>query len=79
LHAHLGLAPSSEGAEPAFLAALERIKAEAKKQQIALGIFSSSGEAAAERVRQGFHMVSVTTDVSSLIVAATQHLRLARE
>ena len=79
LHAQLGMVPSSDGAEPEFIEALERIKAEARKQQIALGIFSSNGEAAAERVRQGFHMVSVTTDVSSLIAASTQHLRLARE
>jgi 4-hydroxy-2-oxoheptanedioate aldolase len=79
LHAHLGLTPSSDGAEPAFLDALERIKAGAKRHQVALGIFSGGGEAAAERVRQGFQMISVTTDVSSMISAAAQHLRLARE
>jgi 4-hydroxy-2-oxoheptanedioate aldolase len=79
LHAHLGLPPSSDGAEPVFLEALERIKAAARKHGVALGIFSGSGEAAAERVRQGFQMISVTTDVSSLIGAAREHLRLARE
>lgn len=79
LHAHLGLPPSSEGTEPPFLAALERIKAGARQHKVALGIFSSSGEAAAERIRQGFQMVSVTTDVSSLITAAREHLRRARE
>ena len=78
LHAHLGLAPSSEGAEPAFLEALERIKVSAGNHHVALGMFSSNGEAAAERVRQGFHMVNVTTDMSCLIAAATQHLRQAR-
>jgi len=78
LHAQLGLTPSSEGAEPKFSAALERIKAEARTQQVAVGIFSSDGEAAAERIRQGFQMISVTTDISSMIAAATQNLRLAR-
>lgn len=79
LHAQLGMPPSSDGAEPEFIAALERIKASARQHQVALGIFSSNGEAAAERVRQGFHMISVTTDLSSLIASATVNLRRARE
>jgi len=78
LHAQLGLTPSTEGAEPEFVEALERIKAAAQKHHVALGIFSGGGEAAAERVRQGFQMISVTTDISSMIAAATQHLRLAK-
>jgi hypothetical protein len=45
---------------------------------VATGIFSSNGEAAALRVSQGFQMISVTTDISSLIAAATHNLRLAR-
>jgi 4-hydroxy-2-oxoheptanedioate aldolase len=79
LHAQLGLPPSSEGAEPAFMEALERVKAAARKHSVALGIFSSDGEAAVERMRQGFQMVTVTTDISSMIAAATQNLRRARE
>ena len=78
LHAQLGLPPSSEGTEPAFVEALERIQAEARKRQVALGIFSSDGEAAARRVYQGFQMVSVTTDVGSLVASATRNLQLAR-
>jgi len=78
LHAQLGLIPSSDGAEPEFVDALEHIKAEARKHHIALGIFSSDGEAAVERVRQGFQMISVTTDISSLIAEATRNLRVAR-
>src|SRR5579883_2007517 len=78
LHAHLGLPPSSDGAEPAFLEALEAIKTAARSHKVALGIFSGNGEAAAERVRQGFLMISVTTDASSMIAAATRNLRLAR-
>jgi 4-hydroxy-2-oxoheptanedioate aldolase len=79
LHAQLGLPPSSEGAEPAFMEALERVKAAARKHSVALGIFSSDGEAAAERIRQGFQMVTVTTDISSMIAAATENLQRARE
>jgi 4-hydroxy-2-oxoheptanedioate aldolase len=78
LHAQLGLTPSSEGAEPEFVEALERIKAGARNHHVAPGIFSSNGEAAAERVRQGFQMINVTTDISSMIAAATRNLRSAR-
>ena len=78
LHAQLGLPASSDGAEPEFMAALERIKGAARKHGVATGIFSSNGETSAERVRQGFQMISVTTDLSSMIAAATQNLRVAR-
>jgi len=78
LHAQLGLTPSSDGSEPEFMDALERIKTAARKYSVALGIFSGNGEAAAERIRQGFQMISVTTDISSMIAAATQNLRTAR-
>lgn len=79
LHAQLGLVPSSDGAEPAFVEALERVSVAAKKHHVALGIFSSDGKAAAVRVRQGFQMISVTTDAGSMIAAATQNLRVTRE
>ena len=78
LHAQLGLAPSSEGSEPEFVEALEGIKASAREHQVATGIFSSHGEAAAQRIRQGFQMISVTTDISSMIAEATRNLRAAR-
>lgn len=78
LHAQLGLIPSSEGAEPEFVAALERIKESARQHNVALGIFSSDGVAAAARIQQGFQMISVTTDASSMIAAARDNLRIAR-
>jgi len=78
LHAQLGLTPSTEGAEPEFVDALERIKEAAKRHRVALGIFSGNGEAPAERVRQGFQMISVTTDISSMITEARRNLRIAR-
>jgi 4-hydroxy-2-oxoheptanedioate aldolase len=78
LHAQLGLTPSTEGTEPEFVHALERIKAAARKHHIALGIFSGNGEAAAERIRQGFQMISVTSDIISMIAEARRNLRVAR-
>ena len=78
LHAQLGLTPSTEGTEPEFVDALERIKASASKHGVALGIFSRDGEAATERIRQGFTMISVTSDISSMITEATRNLRIAR-
>jgi 4-hydroxy-2-oxoheptanedioate aldolase len=77
LHAQLGLTPSSDGAEPAFMGALESIREQARKRNIALGIFAGNGESAAMRLRQGFQMVSVTTDVDCMVSAAVENLRLA--
>jgi 4-hydroxy-2-oxoheptanedioate aldolase len=79
LHAQIGLPPSAEGAEPAFVEALQQIKAAAQKYQLATGIVSSNGSAAAQRLREGFQMVSVTTDVSSLTSNAIQQLTIAQE
>jgi 4-hydroxy-2-oxoheptanedioate aldolase len=74
LHAQMHLPPSSEGAEPAFVAALEQIKQAARRHGVPLGIYSSSGEAAAARIREGFQMVCATSDASSLAAGARQHL-----
>ncbi|HZS75344.1 MAG TPA: aldolase/citrate lyase family protein [Ktedonobacteraceae bacterium] len=79
LHAHLGLTPSSDGAEPEFMEALERIKQTAQQHHVPLGIFSSDGNAAVKRIRQGFQFISVTTDISSMIADATRNLRLVRD
>ena len=78
LHAQLGLVPSTEGDEPAFVEALDRLRVSGREHHVALGIFSRDGEAAARRVSQGFQMVSVTTDINSMITAAAHHLRVAR-
>ncbi len=78
LHAQLGLTPSSEGTEPEFVAALENIKTGARQHNVALGIFSSNGEAAAQRMREGFQFISAASDASSLIAAATNNLKIAR-
>ncbi len=78
LHASLGLPSSNEGTEPEFVQALEQIKDSARQHNIALGIFTSGGNAAAQRIHEGFQMVSVTSDLSSLVTGATQQLQLAQ-
>jgi 2-keto-3-deoxy-L-rhamnonate aldolase RhmA len=77
LHAQLGMTPNSDGTEPEFMQAVERIQAAARRNSIALGIFSSNGEAAIARMHQGFQLISVTTDISSMITEATRSLRVA--
>jgi 4-hydroxy-2-oxoheptanedioate aldolase len=75
LHAQLGLPPSNEGNEPEFEAALEKVKAAARRYNVAMGMFSSDGQAAAKRAREGFHMISATSDVQSLLWGANRNLR----
>ncbi|MCG8353787.1 MAG: aldolase/citrate lyase family protein [Chloroflexales bacterium] len=79
LHAQLGLAARSESDEPAFLSALDQIKTAARRYNIPLGIYSSDGGVAAERIREGFQMISIENDLSILAKAATQQIELARE
>jgi 4-hydroxy-2-oxoheptanedioate aldolase len=78
LHLSLGLAPRSESDEPAFLAALEQIKHAAQRHNLPLAMFCSSGAAAAQRVREGFAMVSVATDLGSLSAGLGGQLAAAR-
>lgn len=78
LHAQLGFPPSTEGAEPEFVEALERIKASAREHHVAPGIMTSGGEATAMRIREGFQLICVTSDINSMTAAATQNLRRAR-
>jgi len=78
LHASLRLPPSNEGTEPDFVKALEQIMNGAHQHNVALGIFTSGGEAAARRIHEGFQMVSVTADLSSLIAGAAQQLKAAQ-
>lgn len=78
LHASLGLIPTTDGTEPAFVEALERVQASARKHHIATGIMTNGGDLSAKRVHEGFQMIAVTTDLTSMLGAATQHLRVAR-
>jgi 4-hydroxy-2-oxoheptanedioate aldolase len=76
LHAQLGLPPAGDSTEPAFVTALEQIKAAAQRHHLPLGIYSSNGQTAARRIQQGFQLVSVVSDSSCLTSAAQQHLAL---
>jgi 4-hydroxy-2-oxoheptanedioate aldolase len=78
LHAQLGFPPSYDGTEPEFVAALERIQAAAKKNHLAAGIMTGDGASAAKRVQQGFQLVTVTTDLNSMIAGATRQLHQAQ-
>ena len=78
LHAQIGLPPSSEGAEPEFVAALAQIKAAAHRHNVALGMYCSDGKAAAQRVQEGFTMLSITSDAVSLMAAADENLKQAQ-
>jgi 4-hydroxy-2-oxoheptanedioate aldolase len=62
----LGLDPLPENPHPMFIEALTEIQRAAQAHQLPLGIYCSSGKAAAERIRQGFLLVNVANDVSLL-------------
>jgi 4-hydroxy-2-oxoheptanedioate aldolase len=62
----LGLDPVAENQHPTFKKALLDIKQAAERCHIPLGIYCSNGKAAAERIRQGFLMVNIASDVGLL-------------
>jgi 4-hydroxy-2-oxoheptanedioate aldolase len=62
----LGLDPLPENPHPIFLEALREIQNVAKVHHMPLGIYCSNGKAAAERIRQGFLMVNVASDIGLL-------------
>jgi 4-hydroxy-2-oxoheptanedioate aldolase len=62
----LGLDPLAENPHPVFQEALSDILRAAKARGLPVGIYCSNGKAAAERIRQGFLLVNVTSDVSLL-------------
>lgn len=79
LHAQINLPPSSEGTEPEFVAALERIKKAASSHNVAVGMYSSDGKAAAQRTREGFQMISIISDAVCLMNAMSENLKQARD
>ena len=62
----LGLDPLPENPHPIFLEAIRQIQAAAQAHHLPLGIYCSSGKAAAERIRQGFLLVNVASDTGLL-------------
>lgn len=65
----LGLDMVLENPHPRFQEALSLIQHTAEKFHLPLGIFCSNGRAAAERIRQGFLFVNVTTDLNAMMGA----------
>jgi 4-hydroxy-2-oxoheptanedioate aldolase len=75
----LGLPPGDNDGQPAFDAAIERVCRAARKAGIASAILSNP-TLAPLRLRQGFQMVSVFTDIAALSLAlhsAVQSVRAA--
>ena len=73
----MGLDMVLENPHPRFLEALRLIQHTAEAHQLPLGIYCSNGKAAAERIRQGFLFVNVTSDVNSLLRAVQEELEEA--
>jgi 4-hydroxy-2-oxoheptanedioate aldolase len=62
----LGIDPFPESPHPIFLEALREIQHAAQVHHLPLGIYCSNGKVASERIRQGFLLVNVASDVSLL-------------
>jgi len=73
----LGLPPGDNDGEPVFDAAISRISAAAKSAGVATAVLSNS-KVAPLRIRQGFQMVSVMTDINLLGAAARAELDTVR-
>lgn len=63
----LGLDPLPENPHPVVQEALAEIVRAARAQRLPVGIFCSGAQAAAERLRQGFTLVNVASDVGALL------------
>jgi len=74
----LGLDPLPENPHPIFLEALREIQHAAQAHHLPLGIYCSNGKAAAERIRQGFLLVNVATDVGVLQRGALAELEASQ-
>lgn len=73
----LGLPPGDNDGEPVFDGAIARISAAARSAGVATAILSNS-KIAPLRIRQGFQMVSVMTDINLLGAAARAELDTVR-
>jgi 4-hydroxy-2-oxoheptanedioate aldolase len=74
----LGLPPGDNDGKPAFDAALQRIAAAARGADVAMAVLSNA-KVAPLRIRQGFQMISVTTDISALQAATRRDLETVLE
>jgi 4-hydroxy-2-oxoheptanedioate aldolase len=63
----LGLEPDAENAHPTIRQALDDLLREAASRRLPAGIYCSGPQAAATRIRQGFQLVNVASDVGALL------------
>jgi 2-keto-3-deoxy-L-rhamnonate aldolase RhmA len=70
----MGLGPDSNSTDPSYVDALDRVVSCARRHGLFAGIFCSTPHAAAERLRQGFGMVNVASDVGVLVEGVRERL-----
>ncbi|WP_020576574.1 HpcH/HpaI aldolase family protein [Actinopolymorpha alba] len=73
-----GAFPGDPSVADEFEAALHTIRDAARSANVAAGIHTLNGEAAAKRLAEGFTFASVASDLTHLEQAARTHLSLAR-
>ena len=73
----LGLPPGDNDGKPAFDAAIAAVTAAARRAGIAIAVLSNA-KVAPLRLKQGFRMISVTTDLATLTGAARADLDIVR-
>ena len=70
--------PKSESDDPVVMEAIEHIRVRALAHGKIAGIFCSSGEAAAMRIKQGFQMVTPGNEAGLMAAAAKAAVTIAR-
>ena len=70
--------PGDPAAADDLGAALVRIREACEASGIIAGIHTPSGEVAAQRLAEGFTLVTVAHDAGHLVAAAASHLEIAR-
>lgn len=73
----LGLPPGDNDGKPAFDAAIAKVSAAARAANIATAVLSNA-KVAPLRVAQGFRMISTTTDINALSMAARSDLEAVK-
>lgn len=73
----LGLPPGDNDGKPAFDAAIAKVSAAARAANIATAVLSNA-KVAPLRIEQGFRMISTTTDINALSMAARGDLEAVK-
>lgn len=73
-----GSTPTDPALDAVFEAALQRVREAAGAAGVAAGIHTHHGDAAAQRLAEGFTFVSIASDLTHLELAAQAHLAAAR-